>query len=983
MASHDHFGNIFVDESRSARNLHALHDAFIASGSYYPVDQFSQTLAKHLRTSPDPDVALNHLVRFTEATMSKASLFNDLLQYPVILEVMIRLFGHSQYFADILVRNPELFRWLTSGDVLSKPRTRASLVAEVERALQMFRRPERALDAVKRLYRREILRIGARDILGEADLLTTTGELSLLSDLLIEASCRIARQQLSDRFPKPPQSPYVIIGLGKLGGSELNYSSDIDVIFAYEHEGDLRDEQGKVVTYHEYFNKFAERAVQNLSQNTAEGHLYRVDTRLRPESGAGPLARSAQSYMLYYESRGELWERQMLLKARPVAGDLTFGKKILHQLEPFVYPRSFFHHPAEEIARIKARIEASLGDEANIKLRAGGIRDIEFIVQTLQLLNGGKHPSIRSANTLTAVERLGEKGFLSPEEMEALTGAYQFLRTLEHRLQTMWNTQTHTVPSDGQTQTKVARMMGLSSADLLQTAITSHVTTVRGIFDSVLSFGPPAGDSGIASLLEGAVQGNAAAQVLKSYGFQDVHQAAKNLTFMLSGSSLTTVRDFDARGRDAFRQVAGDLFPEIAVAPSPDMTFHNLTTLVAAQKFSEQFYAQLKEPHFRKLILSICSRSPRLTKGLAKNPLLLEGLAARPDALPDIDIPSDAVSARIVERKNRAELHIAVRNLLGMSSFDAFTAEVSELADQTVQAVFVRECKKRRLKNVPLALLALGKYGTREISIDADLDLIFVVDPTSRAGQESLERLAAGLVSTLSAYYVEGKLYDVDARLRPEGKNAPLVVDASAYSNYLRSRASLWERQSLTRLRFVCGEHALGDKVLADVEAFVYETPLPQQWTDTIIGMRRKVETRSRTRTWDVLDLKLGAGGMLDVEFLAQMIQLKFGRNHPELRSKGTVGVLRIAAKGWISQEDASLFEGAYRSLREVEKLLRLTLEEKGTVLPEGTKLDLLARCYDGSSGNEMRERLVAMASRVRGRFLALGKELSAMNGGS
>ena len=977
MASQEIPTDIFADPARAARHLRALHEMVIASGSLYPVEQFSHVLREQLLLSPDPDMALNNLLRFAEAVVSKASLFNDLVHYSVVMDVVMKIFGFSQYFADIMVRDPELLRWLTASDSLVTPRKGEYLAGEATRVLQMFQKPEKSLDALKRLYRREVLRVGARDLLGEADIPTLTQELSDLADVLINVSCIVAGRQLEQKYPHPPSAAFVVIGLGKLGGGELNYSSDVDIILVYETEGEILDAAGKKVTYHEYFNKFAERMIQNLSQSTAEGYLYRVDTRLRPESGAGPLARSVQSYLLYYESRGELWERQMLIKARPVGGDIAFGERFLQQLTPFIYPRTFIHHPATEIARIKARIEAANAEAENIKVRAGGIRDIEFIVQALQLVNGGKNAGVRSGNTLQAINQLASQQLLSEGETAALTQAYVFYRTLEHRLQIMFNTQTHTVPSDTAAQTRVARQVGLASAEELQRVSAEHLSVVKKIFDTVMvpEAGPERTD--IAAIVMGGAHGEPVAQVLERYRFADPQRAAKNVSILLSGSSLTQTRDLDSRAREAFRAVAEDLFKEISAAPSPDMTLQNLTTLITAQKFPEQFHEQLKEVSFRKFVLAVCAVSPRFTKSLARDPLLLETLAANPVLGPCFEIPQRASIGEIVRMKNTEEVRAGVRNLLGATTLDDLTGELTRLADVIVRELFAREIRKRRLKDPHLAVFALGKYGTSEIIFDADLDLLYVDDAQEPVVREKLHKLASGLLSSLSVFHEKGRLYDVDARLRPEGRNAPLVVDAATYGDYLASRASLWERQSLTRLRFVCGDRDLGKRITKQVESFVYGTPLPKGWTDTIVAMRRKIETRSRTRTHELLDLKLGPGGMVDIEFLAQMIQLKFGEKHAALRSQSTTGVLTSALDVWLNTEDVSFFTSAYALLRQLENLIRITLEERGTVLPEGKKLDLLAGCYDASPGRQLKSRVGSIMSSVRSRFLVLSQMLS------
>ena len=445
MPAHDFPPDLFADPRSGERHLRAVHEHFISSGSRFSLEDFSRVFTTALRASPDPDMALANFLRFLEVTVSSASLFTDLLQYPLLLDVLMTVFGNSRYFSDILVRDPSLFRWLTASPVLHEPVTRRPLDDEIERVLSAFVTPERRLDAIRRMFRRELLRIGVQDTLALADLRPITGQLSLLADAVIAAVVRIAFDQVTEKLHTIPQTGFAVIGLGKLGGNELNYSSDVDLLFVYGEEGTCPDGGP---SFHEFFNALGERIVQHLTRSSKHGHLFRVDMRLRPESGAGPLARSLESHLLYYEARGELWERQMLLKARPVAGDLSLGRQFIASLEPFVYPRSFLEHPAESVARIKARIETSIGDAANVKLMAGGIRDIEFIVQTLQLLNAGRNPSLRSGNTLQGLELLAGAGMLTPQEAKDLGQAYIFYRTLEHRLQTMHNTQTHTLPKD-------------------------------------------------------------------------------------------------------------------------------------------------------------------------------------------------------------------------------------------------------------------------------------------------------------------------------------------------------------------------------------------------------------------------------------------------------------------------------------------------------------------------------------------------------
>ncbi|MEO8167275.1 MAG: hypothetical protein ABI623_03450, partial [bacterium] len=758
-------------------------------------------------------------------------------------------------------------------------------------------------------------------------------------------------------------------GLGKLGGGELNYSSDIDIIFMYEDEGEILDASGHTRTYHEYFNAFVEKLVLNLTQTSGEGHLYRVDTRLRPESGAGPLARSAHSYLLYYEARGELWERQMLIKARPIAGDIEFGGKFIARLEPFIYPRSFFQNPLESIARIKARIETAIAGEENVKLRAGGIRDIEFIVQAMQLINGGRNKDIRSGNTLQAIRQLASAKLLAEHEQKILNDAYIFFRMIEHRLQIMLNRQTHEMPDDEHELNALARRVGLRDAAELRTKNSHYLSAVKKIFENVFGVGSTTVRLNVESLLEGNPDGKTIAAVLAGYNFSDVSKAAKSLRSIMSVRIQGESKEFDNRTREAFRESAEQLFSAIAATPSPDMTLQNLSFIVSAHPFPDQLFKQLKEENFRKLILTICAASPRIAKSLGKNLLLLDMLTGDRHAREDISLTSET----LVAVKNREELRAGIRYLLGITSFDEMTGELTALADAIVTFVVKDELRKNQIKNAPISIFALGKYGTGEINFDSDLDILFIADAKTAVARDKLERIATSLVNRLSIINEDGKLYEVDARLRPEGKSAPLVVDRQAYLAYLSKRASLWERQSLTRLRFVAGDSALGGNTSTAVDSFVYDSPLPPDWIERIVSMRKQTERRSRTRDSEFLDIKLGPGGMVDVEFLAQMLQLKYGSTMPELRRSTVAEAFNHIAKSGFSTGE---LVSEYQLLRRVETLIRLTLEERGSTLPVGDKIEVLSRVFNNSDGPAFSLLLQSTMKSIRQSFTSLSHKL-------
>jgi glutamate-ammonia-ligase adenylyltransferase len=974
MTERDFPPDLFFNPPGADSGIKALHEMFIRSGSRFTLPEFSSALLRGLRSSTDPDLALRSFLRFVGAAFGGATLFNDLLQYPAYGDLLFSIFGHSQYFADVLVREPELFRWLTSTDALTRPVTPAYLRPEVDRLLETFRRPEKRLDALKRLHRRELLRIGAQDILRFADLPSATGQLSVLAGSVVDAALRIVVDQTGEPGEPRPREAFCVIGLGKFGGNELNYSSDIDIMFVYgDPPGGV--ESGDAGP-HAYFNRLAERLVRSLSQHSSEGHLYRVDTRLRPNAGAGALALSMEAFLAHYESRGELWERQMLIKARPVAGDIKFGREFLRKLEPFVYPRALSEQPAASVARIKSRIEAEVADEPNIKLMAGGIRDIEFVAQTLQLISGGINPAVREANTLRALAALEEHSLLTGREHETLREAYTLYRTVEHRLQMMLNTQTHTLPRERRAFEILARRTGFSGAADLRRALDTNLDAVRKIFEQVFGGAEGTGGTGIQGVLGGALDERSVDSVAGGMGFRDVRGAARNIRLLSRGGAPAGMPGLDARTREALVSVAPVLFEGIMATPDPDVALASVTLLATAQTLPHPFYIQLGDPGYRRFILTICAVSPRFARELGRQPLLLELISSGQEVFvspSDLSPPGPEDAAAF---KSRHELIAGVRHLLGFTDFDALTGEISAIASSVVLASYAAVRRRGKKSLPPLAVFALGKFGTEELGFDADIDLLFVAGDAGDSARPLQEQMAARILGGVTASSSGERLYEADVRLRPEGKSAPLVVEAVSYAKYLNSRASLWERQSLTRLRFVAGDRAVGEYVSALVSSWVYDAPLPPGWGEKIVAMRRVMETRSRTRGAGFIDLKHGAGGMADVEFIVQMIQLKFGGSRPEIRG-GKVGA--VLKGSWLPPGlpgEPALLASAYAMYRRLELLMRIGLEDRGWVLPEGEKLERLARLYDGSSGTALELHVAAAMKQVRQEFLEIASFL-------
>lgn len=433
-----------------------------------------------LRDCADSEMALNHFERFVESLGSRSNLFHYLANDPRTLETLTTLFAGSQFLTEILLRNPEYFDVLIEWNALSQPKEREPLRQELTAALKPFRTPSSQWNAARRFQRLELLRIGACDLLGLMDLETVTAQLSHLSDALVDACLRMGEGKspdAPDRSAGASRSPRLMVfAMGKLGGEELNYSSDIDLLFLCEDDG--KPENAK---------RQAEALLEALSQTTEEGFLYRVDMRLRPWGRVGPLVPTVSSYRHYLRAHAEIWERQALIKARPIAGNVAAGGELLRELEPLIYDGTPPDVLRRAVLKTKRRIERALNQRPNggghVKLGQGGIRDVEFIVQFLQLAHGRELPAIRHHHTLTSLRLLSEHGLLSHEERQTLDEAYRFLRTLEHRLQMMHYRQVHTLPTRPHELCKLARRMHFESESALMDAYRSHTTAVREIFD--------------------------------------------------------------------------------------------------------------------------------------------------------------------------------------------------------------------------------------------------------------------------------------------------------------------------------------------------------------------------------------------------------------------------------------------------------------------------------------------------------------------
>jgi glutamate-ammonia-ligase adenylyltransferase len=460
--------------------------------------EFLGDLLSHLGESPDPDRALNTLERYTKAAVNRTNLYSYLKDSPRTVELLARTVWGSPFMADILIRDPELIYWLSDFRILNKKRLRADMTRDLSGALKYLKDENRKLDILRLFKRKEILRIGVRDLLRLADVEETVSELSALGEVLIDRAVEISEAAVRREFGGAPERRgFTVLGMGKLGGGELNFSSDVDLIYLYAADGAKTGRGGKTIDPHDFFGALSRRLTTALSDTTNEGILYRVDLRLRPEGDSGEMAYSLPAIRRYYAERGETWERMALLKTWPVGGDRKLGLKFIRAVEPFIYNRPFDGRARGEVRRIKERIDQKMElrgqSHLNVKLGFGGIREIEFLVQALQLSHGKQLPGIRERGTMKGLSALHRRKLISEEDYRSLSMAYRFLRDVENKLQMVYDSQVHSLPENPSELRDCAYRVGYrdaggdSAADLLMRDYRTHTARVNAAFRRVFT----------------------------------------------------------------------------------------------------------------------------------------------------------------------------------------------------------------------------------------------------------------------------------------------------------------------------------------------------------------------------------------------------------------------------------------------------------------------------------------------------------------
>ncbi|HZU85373.1 MAG TPA: bifunctional [glutamate--ammonia ligase]-adenylyl-L-tyrosine phosphorylase/[glutamate--ammonia-ligase] adenylyltransferase [Polyangiaceae bacterium] len=857
---------------------------------------------------------------------------------------------------------------------------------------------ERVGRELRRFAAREKLRVAARELLAYPghDVDVTARELSDLADVCCEVALHEALGWAEARFGPPltasgERCAFVVVGMGKLGGRELNAGSDIDLMLFYEtDDGPAGDRSYN----NEYFTRVAQRFVATLDLPTDDGVVWRVDLRLRPEGTRGPLVNALAAAERYYETWGRTWERAALVRARAVAGDLAFGARLLDALSPFVWRRTVDPRVADEMSAllVRARAEAEGGARDDLKIGPGGIREVEFFAQSLQLVWGGREPRVRGANTHDALRRLRACGFVSEREQVELAESYLFLRRLEHRVQFATGLQTHALPRDDELFSRIARSLGYDS----DTALRAQIAAVRGrVSARFASLGrEKASEDASIERLWAALDALDEAAVTAAAAARFGAAASSDLPRHLLSLAHPADRPLGAPTRDRHPALARRIVDALADAADPEQ----------AARLLASFFGRLTTPG---VYLRALAEDPRLVRALCSllgaSAFLGEALVARPDLVDQVayarGVPTaDVARAQVDEEvsaltadeardvdsfvgalrraKQRVLFEVGLADLAGELSTREVALVLTALADATLEHACRFAMRERGLEpSRGLALIAMGKLGGREIGYGSDLDLLFVYESPGDDDAERYARTAQRVLRLVGTPHGEGPGYELDTRLRPSGNDGLLVVSLDAFARYQAQQAESWEHQALVKARACAGDMDLGERVIAVACDAAYEhgPPPPERVHHLRMRMQRELaHERPSVRH----DLKVGHGGLVDVEFATQWLQMRFGRDRRVRTTDTETALTALEVCGYLGPSDAEALREGWRFLRRLEQRLRIAHGTGVTLIEEGAPgLVKLARSMGfhdvppARAEQVLVERYVAVTRDVRGAY--------------
>jgi glutamate-ammonia-ligase adenylyltransferase len=970
----------------------------------------SRSLARRLIRAPNlsyPEATRERVADWmaTLAASEAEALARLAQELPLVSALIEGIADGSPYLWDLLSADAARFLSVVADD----PDERLSALfawtlAETGRATD----DAKAMMLLRRMKAEAALTIAIADIGGAWPVMRVTQAVTELADTACQAAVRYllasaARAgKLAPPDPDVPEkgSGYIVIAMGKMGGFELNYSSDIDLIVFFDPSSPALVggvEAGAL------FVRLTRSLIKFLQERTADGYVFRVDVRLRPDPSSTQIAISVPAALDYYESVGQNWERAAMIKARPCAGDIAAGEAVLANLSPFIWRKHLDYAAVADVHAMKRQIHAYKGhgdiavEGHNIKLGRGGIREIEFFVQTQQLIAGGRHPSLRGRETLAMLEVLAEGGWIDADARIELDAAYRFLREVEHRLQMVGDEQTHTLPTDREGLERFAKFLGYAGRDAFAAALVEQLRKVQrhyaGLFEGApiqeaarhsLEFPPEADDRDTLDRLS-------------TLGFKNPLEASARVRHWLAGGPRGLKAETARRN---LAELVPLLLVELARYDNPDVALSAFDHFLEGLHGGTLLFSLLRQnPDLLALVALLLGTAPRLADIVAHHPQVMDALLdpAFFGALPGADQLADGLAQSLAladvyeDFLDRVRIFgqehlflIGTRILSGTVSAEQAGETFAGLADVVIRSLHGLVGKAFAdnhglMAGQESAVIAMGKLGGREMTATSDLDLIVIYDfdaeqpessgPRPLYGGQYFARLTQRLINAMTTPTNYGRLYEVDMRLRPSGRSGPVATSISAFESYQKTEAWTWEHMALTRARVVSASPEFAKRVEAVIRQVLRAERDVTSIAGDVVEMRRAIAVEKGDKT--VWDLKYVAGGLVDLEFVAQYLQLVHAAAHPQILDTSTAGVLTKAARlGLLSVEDAEVLRPAARLYHDLTQILRLCLA--GPFDPETASselLGLLVRAADVPDFATLEAHVVETQAKVRASF--------------
>ena len=829
--------------------------------------------------------------------------------------------------------------------------------------------------AVRRVRNLVMATLIERDLSGRADLDEVLATISAFADFAVQTHVAALSAEMAEAHGVPigiesgqPQE-LIVLGMGKLGGGELNVSSDIDLIFVYPENGETRttSPEQRPLSNHEFFVRLGKKLIGALSEITEDGFTFRVDMALRPNGASGPLAASFGMVEEYLIVQGREWERYAWVKARAITGNPSDIAVLEQIVRPFVYRRYLDFGAIEALRNMHAQIRAEVtrqevrhpGRTNNVKLGRGGIREVEFLAQVFQLIRGGRDASLRDRSTRKTLVTLAEKNLLTPEEVAQLQDAYTFLRNLEHRLQYLDDAQTHTLPANPEDRLTVAKMMGFTDVESMLEELDAHRAVVAAQFDAIFSdkrSGQSSGneantDDAPATALSDSDQREAIEARLAELGFDDVHAAAQRLLLTWQSPKLSSLPE---ASRSKLVALVNAALPIIArTSEARQATLGRVLDFFEAIARRAAYLALLTEyPHTLDRVIRMMNASDWAAKYLTRHPILLDELLEDRTLKSAPDWPAFAAEVQrqldaaqgdtehqmnVLRDLHHAQLfRLLAQDLEGALTVERLADHLSALADilvdATIRAVW-QTIHNRHRDHPRFAVIAYGKLGGKELGYASDLDVIFLYDDEDQEAPGLYAKLAQRFITWMTSHTPAGILFDIDIALRPDGASGLLVSRLSAFEKYQAESAWVWEHQALTRARFCAGDAAIGERFEAIREEVLRQKRDEAELKREVQAMRKKLHDAHPNRS-QLFDLKHDAGGMIDIEFIVQTLVLQHACKYPQLTADiGNIALLKLCGElGLIDRELSIEVSDAYRKFRKLQHQIRLQGEEQARV---------------------------------------------------